>query len=93
MIVAPQFDQDATLADVKHCVEEVRRVYELTNPQERSAQPYNHNWSGIWRDGVAAKVPLRSLEIYTPPDYSHLSNSMQSVVYHWMILKMQGQAR
>jgi pimeloyl-ACP methyl ester carboxylesterase len=93
MIVAPQFDQDATLADVKHCVEEARRVYEFANPEERSAETYDHNWSGIWRDEDARKVHLRSLEIYTPPDYNHLSNSMQSVVYHWMSLKMQGQTR
>jgi pimeloyl-ACP methyl ester carboxylesterase len=93
MVVAPQFDQEATVEDVKHCVEEARRVYEFMNPEERSAEGYDYNWSGIWRHDVARKVPLRSLELYTPSDYNHLSNSMQSVVYHWMSMKMQDESR
>jgi pimeloyl-ACP methyl ester carboxylesterase len=93
MVVAPQFDQDATLADVKQSVEEARRVYESVNPRERSAQAYDYNWSGIWRPENARQVQLRSLELYAPPDYNHLSNSMQSVVYHWMSLKMKDESR
>ena len=93
MIVAPQFDQDATLEDVKRCVEETRRIYEFIKPEERSAQSYDYDWSGIWRPEVANKVQLRSLELYTPPDYNHFTNSMQSVVYHWMSMKFQGEGR
>jgi len=93
MVTAPQFDQDATVADVKQCVEEARRVYEQVNPEERSAEAYDYNWSGIWRPEDAGKVQLRSLELYTPPDYNHFSNSMQSVVYHWMSLKMPAGSR
>ena len=93
MVVAPQFDQDATFEDVKQSVEEARRVYESVNPRERSAQAYDHNWSGIWRREDASQVLLRSLELYAPADYNHLSNSMQSVVYHWMSLKMKGETR
>jgi pimeloyl-ACP methyl ester carboxylesterase len=87
MVVAPQFDQDATLADVQRCVEQARRVYELLDPREQPAVAYDYNWSGVWRSEVVKRVRLRNLEIYAPPDYNHFSNSMQSVVYHWMSLK------
>jgi pimeloyl-ACP methyl ester carboxylesterase len=88
MVVAPQFDQEATLEDVKRSVEQARRVYESLRPEERTAQAYDYNWSGIWRSGVSRNVRLRSLELYSPPDYNHLSNAMQSVVYHWMRMKL-----
>ena len=88
MVVAPQFDQEATLEDVKRSVEQARRVYELLRPEERTAQTYDYNWSGIWRPGVSRNVRLRNLEIYSPPDYNHFSNAMQSVVYHWMRMKL-----
>jgi hypothetical protein len=91
MIVAPQFDQEATLEDVKRSVQDVRQVYELLNTEERSAAAYDYNWSGIWRPGVARDVHLRNLELFSPPDYNHFPNSMQSVVYHWMQIKFLGQ--
>jgi len=93
MVVAPQFDQDATLADVKQYVEQARRVYESVNPAERSAQAFDYNWSGIWRPEDASQVQLRSLELYAPRDYNHFSNAMQSVVYYWMSLKMKSENR
>ncbi len=87
MVVAPQFDQEATLEDVKRGVEEARRVYEFLSPDQRSALPYDYAWSGIWRAGVARNLRLRNLELYTPPDYNRFSNPMQSVTYHWMRTK------
>jgi pimeloyl-ACP methyl ester carboxylesterase len=91
MIVAPQFDQEASVDDVKHSVDDARRVYEMLNTEERSAVAYDYNWSGIWRSGVSRAVHLRSLELYTPPEYNHFDNAMQSVVYHWMQIKLIGQ--
>lgn len=91
MVVAPQFDQEATLEDVKRSVQDARGVYELLNTEERSATAYDYSWSGIWRLGVSRNVPLRNLELYSPPDYNHFPNSMQSVVYHWMQMKLLGQ--
>jgi len=88
MVVAPQFDQEATFDDVKRSVEVARQVYEALNHEERSASAYDYNWSGIWRGEVARNVPLRSLELYAPPDYNHFTNTMQSVAYHWMQLKL-----
>jgi len=88
MVVAPQFDQEATFDDVKRSVEVARQVYEALNPEERSASAYDYNWSAIWRGEVAHNVPVRSLELYAPPDYNHFTNTMQSVAYHWMQLKL-----
>lgn len=91
IVTAPQYDQEATLEDVKHSVEDARRVYELLDTEERSAVAYDYNWSGIWRSGVSRSVHLRNLELYSPPDYNHFPNSMQSVIYHWMQMKLLGQ--
>jgi pimeloyl-ACP methyl ester carboxylesterase len=93
MVVAPQFDQDATFVDVKRCLEGTRRVYEYLKPEERSDEAYDYNWSGIWRSEVAKKVQLRTLELYAPPDYNRFSNAMQSVVYHWMSMKLLGESQ
>ena len=38
LVVAPQFDQEATFDDVKRSVEVARQVYEIANPEERSAE-------------------------------------------------------
>ena len=69
-------------------MEVARRVYDFLKPEERSASVYDYNWSGIWRPDVSRNVRLRSLEIYSPPEYNHFSTAMQSVVYHWMRLKL-----
>ncbi len=89
MVVAPQFDQEATFADVERSVEAARRVYESLQPEERSAAAYDYTWSGTWRAGTARNLRLRSLELYGPPDYNRFSNAMQAVVYHWMKLRLR----
>ena len=88
MVVAPQFDQEARFEEVRRSVEAARRVYDFLKPEERSASVYDYSWSGIWRPDVSRNVRLRSLEVYSPPDYNHFSTAMQSVVYHWMQLKL-----
>lgn len=92
MVVAPQFDQEVTLEDVKRSIEEARQVYEFFMPEERISQAYDYNWSGIWRSGVARTVQLRSLELYAPPEFNRFSNAMQAVVYHWMRTKLLGRS-
>jgi hypothetical protein len=90
MVVSPQFDQEATLGDVKRAVAQARRVYEFLSPDERSAVAYDYTWSGVWRSGVARNLRLRNLELYAPLDYNRFSNATQSVLYHWMRTKLLG---
>jgi len=90
LVVAPQFDQDATFADVRQTVSEVRQVYEFLTPEERAAGPYDYNWSGIWRTGVARTLQLRSLEFYAPAEFNGFTNTTQRIIYHWMKTKLNG---
>ena len=87
MVVAPRFDQEATFEDVSRSVDDVRRVYESLDSGEREAAVYDYNSSAHWR---TRDVRLRSLELYAPADYNHLTNAMQAVVYNWMRLKWGG---
>ena len=83
LIVAPKLDQDSTHADVQACVDRVREVYELLNPEEKKRVPFEASWSGQWRSPAKHAGRLRRLEMYAPDEFNLLAPRILSAANHW----------
>lgn len=86
LIVAPRLDQEADFAAVRDCIHEVRRVYELLDPDERERLAFEPDWSGQWR-APEQHTQLRRLELYAPDGFNPLLPRVLSVMNYWMRLQ------
>ncbi|MBL8796795.1 MAG: alpha/beta fold hydrolase [Planctomycetia bacterium] len=91
LVVAPQHDQDANFTHVRTCVDEVRKLYELLQPEEKTRGGFEPDWSGQWRASVSSARRLRRLELYAPHEFNQLSNRQLVVAHHWLRLQLQAE--
>lgn len=86
LIVAPRLDQEADLAAIRNCVQEVRQVFALLDPEEKDRLAFEPDWSGQWR-AREQHTQLRHLELYAPDGFNQLSPGVLSVMNYWMRLQ------
>ncbi|MGE3805343.1 MAG: dienelactone hydrolase family protein [Gemmataceae bacterium] len=83
LVVAPKLDQTATHADVKLCVGQARKIYELMDPEEPQRVVFDPTWSGQWRDPGKHAARLRRLELYAPDEFDLLAPRTLSGANYW----------